>query len=158
MSSSSKIGGRISPHRINTGQLSPHRTNGHRQSTSSISKNPVSHSKSVFEEPSKSRMEPRLIPSVNSSKLTPELDRILSDVVEKKNKLMDNLKIYEMFGNKFEHPRCLTHNNILGLYCMNEKIILCVNCLYGVHRHRSHRVVPLQNCMQNIYSDNTELK
>ena len=41
---------------------------------------------------------------------------------------------------------------------MNERRILCVNCLYGLHRHRSHKVVPLKDCMDEVYEDNKKLK
>lgn len=63
-----------------------------------------------------------------------------------------------MLESSHQNQRCLQHNNILSLYCLNERRILCVNCLYGIHRHRSHKVVPLKDCMEEVYSDNAKLK
>lgn len=33
-----------------------------------------------------------------------------------------------------------------------------MNCLYGMHRHRSHKVVPLKDCMEEVHEDNRKLK
>lgn len=30
--------------------------------------------------------------------------------------------------------------------------------MYGIHRHRSHKVIPLKDCMDEIYEDNAKLK
>lgn len=63
-----------------------------------------------------------------------------------------------MLESSGQGQRCLQHNNMLSLYCLNERRILCVNCLYGMHKHRSHKVVPLKDCMDEVYEDNKKLK
>lgn len=40
--------------------------------------------------------------------------------------------------------RCLTHNNIISLYCEIDRHPLCANCMYETQKHRNHRVVPLE--------------
>lgn len=39
--------------------------------------------------------------------------------------------------------RCLQHNNVITLYCINDKKPLCVHCMYQVFSHKKHEVVPL---------------
>lgn len=33
-----------------------------------------------------------------------------------------------------------------------------MNCLYGIHRHRSHKVIPLKDCMEEIYEDTKNMR
>lgn len=75
-----------------------------------------------------------------------------------KNKLCSCMEIYTMLETNMQTQRCLLHNNALSLYCMNERRILCVNCLYGMHRHRSHKVLPLKDSMEEVHIDNKRLK
>ncbi len=62
-----------------------------------------------------------------------------------------------MILNSVQSLRCLQHNNALSLYCLNERKILCVNCIYGAHKHRSHKIVPLKDCMDYVREDNQKL-
>lgn len=54
--------------------------------------------------------------------------------------------------------RCLHHNNILSLYCLTERRILCVNCIFGITRHRTHKVLPLKDSAKYVSEDNQLLK
>jgi hypothetical protein len=54
--------------------------------------------------------------------------------------------------------RCLQHNNVLTLYCLTERRILCVNCTYGVTKHRTHKVLPLKDAGNYVSDDNQMLK
>ncbi len=50
--------------------------------------------------------------------------------------------------------RCMQHNNVLTLYCLTERRILCVNCIYGITKHRTHKVIPLRDSYDDINKDN----
>lgn len=39
--------------------------------------------------------------------------------------------------------RCLQHNNVITLYCINDKKPLCAHCMYQVVAHGKHEVIPL---------------
>ena len=39
--------------------------------------------------------------------------------------------------------RCLQHNNVITLYCINDKKPLCAHCMYQIVAHGKHEVVPL---------------
>lgn len=39
--------------------------------------------------------------------------------------------------------RCLQHNNVSTLYCINDKKPLCVTCMYQNNLHKKHKVVSL---------------
>lgn len=39
--------------------------------------------------------------------------------------------------------RCLQHNNIITLYCINDKKPLCAHCMFQVIAHGKHEVIPL---------------
>ena len=54
--------------------------------------------------------------------------------------------------------RCLQHNNILTLYCLTERRVLCVNCTYGMTKHRTHKVLPLNDTKDYISEDNKVLR
>ena len=54
--------------------------------------------------------------------------------------------------------RCMQHNNILTLYCLTERRILCVNCTYGVAKHRTHKVLPLKDSTNYVTDDNILLR
>jgi hypothetical protein len=53
--------------------------------------------------------------------------------------------------------RCLTHANVLTIYCQTERRALCANCVYGVARHRTHKLVPLKDAQEFIIEDNALL-
>lgn len=54
--------------------------------------------------------------------------------------------------------RCMQHNNILTLYCLTERRVLCVNCTYGVTKHRTHKVAPLRDSISYVTDDNILLR
>lgn len=54
--------------------------------------------------------------------------------------------------------RCVQHNNILTLYCLTERKVLCVNCNYSDYKHKTHKIVPLKDSGKYIYEDNVLLK
>ena len=39
--------------------------------------------------------------------------------------------------------RCLQHNNVITLYCVNDCQTLCVTCMYQNNIHKKHKVIPL---------------
>ena len=60
--------------------------------------------------------------------------------------------------NDSVQARCLLHNNTLTLYCLTERRVLCVNCIYGVTKHRTHKVLPLKDCLEDVRKDNDMLR
>ncbi len=54
--------------------------------------------------------------------------------------------------------RCMQHNNILTLYCLTERKVLCVNCTYGLTKHRTHKVAPLKDSIDSVANDNQLLR
>jgi hypothetical protein len=60
--------------------------------------------------------------------------------------------------NNDMHLRCLQHNNTLTLYCLTERRVLCVNCTYGMTKHRTHKVIPLKDTTDYIVEDNKMLR
>jgi len=53
--------------------------------------------------------------------------------------------------------RCLDHSNVLTIYCQTERKALCANCVYGINRHRTHKLLPLKDAATYIMEDNTIL-
>lgn len=53
--------------------------------------------------------------------------------------------------------RCLDHSNVLTIYCITERKALCANCVYGYNRHRTHKLVPLKDAIQEINEDSSLL-
>lgn len=68
------------------------------------------------------------------------------------------VEIFNLLQSNSMQLRCMQHNNVLTLYCLTERRVLCVNCIYGVTRHRTHKVLPLRDCMDEILLDNRDLK
>jgi len=54
--------------------------------------------------------------------------------------------------------RCMQHNNTLTLYCLTERRVICVNCIYGVTKHRTHKIIPLKDSITEIVQDNQILR
>lgn len=54
--------------------------------------------------------------------------------------------------------RCVHHNNVLTLYCLTERKVLCVNCTYSDFRHKIHKILPLKDSTKYINEDNLLLK
>lgn len=46
--------------------------------------------------------------------------------------------------------RCLTHNNVVTLYCVYDKKPLCVTCMYQSALHRKHKVIPLNRATDEM--------
>ena len=46
--------------------------------------------------------------------------------------------------------RCLAHNNIITLYCLNERKPMCVTCMYQNNLHKKHKVIPLNRANQEL--------
>lgn len=107
---------------------------------------------------SRSHSTSRDIHSCRKNKFSAELDLLLQELARNKNKLSSCLEIYSILESNLQSQRCLQHNNTLTLYCLNERRILCVNCLYGMHKHRSHKVIPLKDCLEEVREDNRQLK
>jgi hypothetical protein len=62
-----------------------------------------------------------------------------------------------MQGNNMQ-LRCVQHSNILTLYCLTERKVLCVNCNYGDMKHKTHKILPLKDSNSYISEDNSLLK
>ena len=55
--------------------------------------------------------------------------------------------------------RCLQHNHVITLYCMNDKKPLCAQCMYQVVAHGGHEVIPLGKANKNLKEElNNALK
>ena len=54
--------------------------------------------------------------------------------------------------------RCLQHNNVQTIYCVSERRVLCINCVYGASRHRTHKLLPLKDAGEYLHEDNTLLR
>jgi hypothetical protein len=69
------------------------------------------------------------------------------------------LQVYDLLRTSGLPQRCMAHNNTISLFCLNEKRLLCVNCVYGPHKHRTHRVCPIKDCMDDMIlnSEKTEV-
>lgn len=46
--------------------------------------------------------------------------------------------------------RCLHHNNVITLYCVNDKRPLCAHCMYQVIAHGKHEVIPLNKASSTL--------
>lgn len=57
--------------------------------------------------------------------------------------MMNPWSYYLTVLNSKTPQRCLTHNNVLSLYCHNDNKPLCVSCVYQSSIHKKHRVIPL---------------
>jgi hypothetical protein len=86
-----------------------------------------------------------------------ETDHTQKELLNSKSKLSSALEMLSMLDTGGQKQRCLEHNNTMTLYCLNERRILCVNCLYGMSRHRSHKVFPLKDRMKDVLDDNEKL-
>ena len=55
--------------------------------------------------------------------------------------------------------RCLQHNHVITLYCMNDKKPLCAQCMYQVVAHGGHEVIPLGKANKTLKEElNNALK
>ena len=68
------------------------------------------------------------------------------------------ISLFTLMQNDSVQARCLLHNNTLTLYCLTERRILCVNCIYGITKHRTHKVLPLKDCSEEVRKDNELLR
>lgn len=68
------------------------------------------------------------------------------------------IDLFNLMQSNNMQIRCMEHNNILTLYCISERRILCVNCTYGGNRHRTHKIIPLKDSGKLINEDNELLK
>jgi len=76
-----------------------------------------------------------------------DLDILLNELARKRVELVSCLQVYDLLRTNALPQRCTIHNNTISLFCLNEKRLLCVNCVYGAHKHRTHRVCPVKDCM-----------
>lgn len=82
-----------------------------------------------------------------------DLDILLSELSKRRNDLVSSLQVYDLLRANGLPQRCTIHNNTISLYCLNEKRLLCVNCVYGAHKHRTHRVNPIKDSMGEVEKD-----
>lgn len=87
-----------------------------------------------------------------------ELERWMEELGAKREKMYSCVELFSLMQSNNMLLRCMQHNNVLTLYCLTERKVLCVNCIYGVTRHRTHKIVPLKDCAEEIYQDNQHLK
>lgn len=79
---------------------------------------------------------------------------MVKELTEKKEKLGSCIKFFNLMQSHNAQLRCLQHSNVLTIYCQTERRALCANCVYGVTRHRTHRLIPLEDADQHILEDN----
>lgn len=82
-----------------------------------------------------------------------DLDILLNELSRKRVELVSCLQVYDLLRTNGLPQRCTIHNNTISLFCLNEKRLLCVNCVYGAHKHRTHRVCPVKDSMEEISKD-----
>jgi hypothetical protein len=46
--------------------------------------------------------------------------------------------------------RCLNHNNVITLFCLDDKKPLCVHCMYQAFSHKKHEVVPISKATSTL--------
>ena len=73
-------------------------------------------------------------------------------------KLQATVELLRLMSSNEMSVRCLSHNNVLTLYCLTEHKLLCVNCTYTESKHRTHRVLPIKDSLEHIARDNTKLE
>ena len=49
--------------------------------------------------------------------------------------------------------RCLQHNNVITLYCVNDAQTLCVTCMYQNNIHKKHKVIPLNRSSKELKAE-----
>jgi len=64
------------------------------------------------------------------------------------------IELFNLMQSNSMQLRCMKHNNTLSLYCLTERRILCVNCIFGVTKHRTHKIMPLRDSENYINEDN----
>ena len=82
------------------------------------------------------------------------LDKLIQEMTEKKDKLERYIKIFNLMQGHNSQIRCFDHSNVLTIYCQTERKALCANCVYGINRHRTHRLLPLKDATALITEDN----
>jgi len=48
---------------------------------------------------------------------------------------------------------CREHNDFVSLYCVDDKQLMCVSCLYHTEKHKKHKVQPLKNSLAQIENE-----
>jgi hypothetical protein len=86
------------------------------------------------------------------------VDGVTGDLNLKKQKMEACIDLFNLMHSNNMQLRCMQHNNVLTLYCLTERRILCVNCTYGVTKHRTHKVLPLKDSSTYVSEDNQLLK
>lgn len=50
-----------------------------------------------------------------------------------------------------DEPICPKHQDLLNLYCENEREVICVSCVYkGSQEHKNHKVRPLETVEKTL--------
>lgn len=95
---------------------------------------------------------------INNADVTQEIEKKEKELTSKKEKLCACINLFNLMQSNNMQLRCSQHNNILTLYCLTERKVLCVNCNYGDFKHKTHKILPLKDSNSYINEDNILLK
>ncbi|KAL4476059.1 hypothetical protein ABPG74_009792 [Tetrahymena malaccensis] len=62
------------------------------------------------------------------------------------------------FQQYSEQLKCHQHNDQYSLFCLSDKSLLCIECLYSQKTHKNHNIIPLKNASQILKKENEEFK
>ena len=68
------------------------------------------------------------------------------------------VELFNLLQGSSSQLRCTQHNNVLTLYCLTQRKVLCVNCNFGEMKHKTHKILPLKDSGVYINEDNLVLK
>ncbi|KAL4499790.1 hypothetical protein ABPG72_017330 [Tetrahymena utriculariae] len=57
-----------------------------------------------------------------------------------------------------EQLKCHQHNDQYTLFCLSDKSLLCIECLYSQKTHKNHNIIPLKNASQVLKKENDDFK
>jgi hypothetical protein len=95
---------------------------------------------------------------MKSKSLNDEICELLESAKFAKDKINKGLEFVKLVDNFNQEQRCLEHNNVITLYCTHDKKLLCVYCIYGVNKHRSHKLLPPFEHLDYIAKDVYDLQ
>jgi hypothetical protein len=74
-----------------------------------------------------------------------EFDIFPIEKIEKAKKNIENLATF--LGEK---PVCRYHQDLLNLYCENDRAALCVSCIYKVGEHKGHKIRSIESVEKTL--------
>ncbi len=67
--------------------------------------------------------------------------------------MIEPIGLYTAIQQSSQPQKCLLHNNISTLYCLNDQRILCAGCMYQSSGHKGHKVVPVNRVFDQMKLD-----